>query len=138
MTNYKLDWTKVGADYNGSDQLKSKLLAAVAAMDAQSTGPGEWDRWLEIPKDGSALAVGFMPGEGIKETIKELNLPRVTHIAISARLSPMGFYGIRAHYKSGTQTVEVFVIDSGESITPVLARVWDVEQKEAIAEPISA
>lgn len=122
--NYRIDWTKIGADYQGTPDGKQRILEAIADIDSQDTGPGEWSRWHEIPQPPASLNLAMMPGLGIKEVIKQLRLPNVSHVGISACLSPIGFYGVRAHYKSG-QTVDVFVVDSGDSITLVCARDYE-------------
>ena len=132
MQNYRLDWTIIGQPFTSHDEQRKRILDAIAAIDAGSTGPGEWDRWLEIPKEGQ-LAVAMMPGEAIKTAIRELKLPRVSHVGISVACSPCGFYGIRAHYgKNGEQRVDVFVMDTGGEITPIICRAFD---QEASGEP---
>jgi hypothetical protein len=120
----RIDWTKIGAEYTATDEQKRVLLAAVAAIDAGSTKPGEWDRWLEIPKPPGKLTLAMMPGEGIKHSIRELHLPKVTHVSISCSIAPMALYGMRAHYK-GNLTVECFVLDHGDGITPLFCRVFE-------------
>lgn len=131
MSTYRIDWTKIGSEYTDGEDQRECMLGAVAAIDEMDTGPGEWDRWHEIPKGGK-LTLAMMPGMGIQESIKQLRLPNVSHVAISAACSPFGLYGMRAHYKGG-QVVEVFVIDSGDSITPVFCRVWEVEKVQVAA-----
>ena len=77
---YRIDYTKIGAEYTGTDELKRKLLKAVAVMDSGGEGPGQWAGWLRVPGPGEPpLNVAMMPGEGIKFTIKELRLPNVSH-----------------------------------------------------------
>ena len=105
--------------------MKTETNAAQSASGSGHTGPGEWDRWHEL-KPGQPLTLAMMPGLGIKETIKNLRLPNVSHVSISAHVSPCGLYGIRAHYKSG-ETVEVFVLDEGHQITPLFCRVFEPE-----------
>ena len=104
-------WTKVGEALVGSPIDEGTILGrdmVCRAIDRL--------QWLEIPKDGT-LEVAAMPGLGIKEAIKELKIPKVSHIAISSALAPYGFYGIRAHYKNGD--AEIFLVDAGSHITPV-------------------
>ena len=130
--SYKIDWFNIGKEYTGTDELKQILLAAAAGIDSNSTGPGEWDRWLAIPQDGTPLTMAMMPGLNISSTIREFKIPRVTHVGISARIAPHGLYGIRGHYQNGRQRVELFVLDSGDSITPLFARVYETQPESAM------
>jgi hypothetical protein len=116
-------WTKVGEDLVGSPIDDETILdrgAVCRAIDRL--------QWMEIPKEGT-LEVAMMPGLGIKESIKELRIPKVSHIAISSALAPYGFYGIRAHYKNGD--AEIFLIDVGSNITPVCTDFTPKEKENA-------
>lgn len=66
--------------------------------------------WQRIPKGGS-LSVAMMPGENIKEVIKQLKLRAVTHIAISHDMAPFGLYGVRNRFKNGV--ADIFMVDNG-------------------------
>ena len=69
--------------------------------------------WHEARK---GLELPMMQGIGIGEAIKQLGLPKVSHVAYNGCIfGSYGFYGIRAHYKNAD--VDVFVIDSGTDIT---------------------
>jgi hypothetical protein len=84
--------------------------------------------WQELPAGGS-LTVGFMPGEAIKAAIAELELPRVSAIAISSFERPdfyPGFYGIEANYANGR--ARVYVLDTGTMLTPLLSDFWPAEE----------
>jgi len=105
-------WTKVGSEYTGKSGYKARVEVAISAL-----------AWKDI---GAGHSEGMMPALGIKEAIKQLRLPRVSHHAISRDLAPYGLYGIRAHYKDGA--AEVFVLDAGSELV-VLAS--DFEPKAA-------
>lgn len=125
QAKYRIDWTAVGSDFNGTDELKAKVLDAIADIDRNAfEEPGEWSRWHEVHPN-KRLTLAMMPAQGISETIKQLRLPHVTAVGISALLSPMALYGVRANYgaRGVFQTVDVFVVDHGDGITPVCARV---------------
>ena len=105
-------YTNIGTTYNGTDHLKAKLTAAITDLDWQPLKGG--------------LSVAMMPGEGIKSCIKELKIPKVSHIAISHELAPYGLYGIRGHYKNGD--AQIYVVDEGCSIVVVASDFWPKEQ----------
>lgn len=124
------DWMNSGNEYNADDSAKTRILHAIADIDRNDTGPGEWSRWLRIPdtaKGEPPLRLGAMPGMAIQEIARQFKMPRVTHCGISPHLSPLGFYGVRAHYRKSDRTfhrVELFVVDEGHQLVTVVARVW--------------
>ena len=105
------NWTNVGKDYNETDEQKQHILSAINAID-----------WIKLPEKGS-LSVAMMPGEAIKNAIKELRIPKVSHIAISNALAPYGFYGIRGHYKNGT--ANIYLVDAGCSCSVVMSELYN-------------
>lgn len=100
----KINWTKVGIEYNGTDTQKQNLINLFDSA-----------QWLEV-KPG--LIMSFMTGEGIKAAIKALKLPRVSHVCDLDGMGPAALYGIRAHY-ANAKTVDVFIIDEGYQSIPV-------------------
>jgi len=112
--NTRIDWTERGKlhGHSETEEQRELIMAAMQRMD-----------WLEIPTDGSRLQVAMMPGLGINEAIKQLRLPKVSHIAISHELAPYGFYGIRAHYSNAD--VDVFLVDRGSDMFPVCMEVTE-------------
>jgi hypothetical protein len=119
----RIDWTNIGARF--TEGKRDRIVAITNEIDAATAPVGQDGCWLRVPKPGEpALSVGMMPGEGIKAAIRELRLPKVTHIAISAALAPFGLYGMRAHYK-GDQQVDVWVVDDGCGITPIMMKVYE-------------
>jgi len=69
--------------------------------------------WQSIPCE-----MGMMPGEAIKAVIKELRIPKVSHVAASHEMAPYGLLGIKAHYKNGD--ANIYLVDEGCS-TVVIA-----------------
>ena len=63
-------------------------------------------KWQAIPCEMAA-----MPGMGIKEVIKQLHIPKVSHVSASHELAPYGLMGIKAHYKNGDAII--YIIDTG-------------------------
>jgi hypothetical protein len=94
------NWTKVGADHS-----RTAVERAILTLE-----------WREIPKEGT-LEAPMGPGEGIKAAIRELKIPRVSHVAWSNQMAPYGFYGIRGHYPNGD--AEVYIVDEGTHLSPV-------------------
>ena len=126
---------KVGFIYAHNDEQKERLLKIISRID-NATSPigGEFDCWIKVPGKGDTpLTMGMMQGMGIQSTIKEFKIPQVSHVAVTSACAPYGLYGIRGHYEKGTQRVELWVMDSGCGITPVLAKVYDKEQEKAMA-----
>lgn len=69
-------------------------------------------QWREIP-----CSMGMMPGEAIKAAIRQLHIPKVSHVACSNELAPYGLEGITGHYKNGE--ARVYLIDTGTAIIPL-------------------
>lgn len=112
-------WTTVGVEY--VEKLGRR--AVENEIDAL------W--WQDVPQDGSALTVGFIPGESIKAVIRELRIPKVTRIAISSFERPgfyPGFYGIEGNYTNGR--AHVFVLDLGGVVTPLCSDLYPNDQEE--------
>ena len=126
---------KVGFLYAHNDEQKERLLRIISRIDNATTPIGsESDCWIKVPGKGEPqLTMGMMQGMGIQSTIKEFKIPMVSHVAVTMAGAPYGLYGIRGHYEKGTQRVELWVMDSGCGITPVLAKVYDKEQEQVIA-----
>jgi len=98
-----IDWTKIGAEYNATDEQKAKILEYVERFD-----------WLKVE---SGLEVAMMPGMDIMAAIEQLSLPKVSHVAISNDMAPCALYGIRCHYRQGE--VDVLLIDEGHQLIPL-------------------
>lgn len=97
-------WTEVGEHYSKGANRK-KIERYIEALE-----------WQPVP-----CTVGMMPGMAIKEAVKEFRIPKVSHIAISHEMAPLGFYGIRGHYANGTG--QVYLVDDGISLTPVCSEI---------------
>jgi hypothetical protein len=59
----------------------------------------------------SEMQLPLQTGFAIKEFVNKLQLPRVSHVALSDAFQPYGFYGLRTHYGDGQ--VEIYIIDTG-------------------------
>lgn len=94
------NWTSIGSDYNASDEQKHKLSTIFDQLE-----------WQEIGKE---LILPAMPGLGIKTAIRELELPGVSHVALSHEMAPYGLYGIRAHYRDGR--ADIYLLDEGHGM----------------------
>ena len=104
----KRTWTEVGKVYTEGKQ--DAISRHIDGME-----------WQEVP-----CTVGMAPGEGIKEAIKELRIPKVSHIAISLKMAPLGLYGVRGHYKNGM--AQVYMVDSGDVLTPICSDFYEGER----------
>lgn len=94
---YTRTWTQVGREHTeGKRKELSEMFNRL--------------EWQAIPCEMAA-----MPGEGIKAAIKELKIPKVSHVAASHELAPYGLMGIRAHYKNGD--ARIYLVDEGVGIT---------------------
>lgn len=122
----KIDWTKVGYPLV-PHEARDKLLAITESIDrATEALPGGFECWLKL--SDKPLSLSFMAGEGIKSTIKEFKIPRVSAVAVSVESAPYGLYGIRGHYDHGCQRVEHWVMDTGDGITPILSKVYPKDE----------
>ena len=99
---YNRNWTLVGRDHNATDSQRKTLGAYFDHLE-----------WQVIPQDGT-LTLPLMPGEGIASAIRELRLPKVSHVAVSNEMAPYGLYGVRARYKNGV--AYVYLCDEGSNI----------------------
>lgn len=127
-------WTKVGQEIVGRE-LEGWEECGVTMTQERVARAIEDIEWREIPKGGT-LEAPAMPGMGIQETIKQLRIPKVSHIAWLNQLAPYGLYGVRGHYKNGD--AEVYVVDLGTHIVPVCTdfhehEIFDTVPKEAQA-----
>jgi hypothetical protein len=109
-------WMKVGAEHTATEKQRAEVLKAIEAME-----------WQRIPgPDEKALVVGMMPGENIKECIRELRLPKVSAIAISNEMAPYGLYGIESNFKN--RRARLYVLDKGHVCTPLCSDFWPKEE----------
>jgi hypothetical protein len=117
------DWTKIGREFY--DEGTAYGLECRGAATQQIVAR-ECDRleWLEVPKDGSALELPMMPGEALKTMVRELHIPKVSHVGYSHGLAPYGLIAAFGHYKNAD--VKVYAVDKGTS-TVILA--MDVYEK---------
>ena len=107
-SNPRIDWLKVGKSH--SEGHENKIIKIISRM--------EWD----FDFVGKDLPMG--PALCIKETIKQLKLPKVSAISYSCNeLAPYGFYGVEANYKNSK--IRIFVVDEGSETVPVCVFVWD-------------
>lgn len=104
-------WTKVGERLIGT-ALDEGVIFDRAAIVRAINGL----KWQEIPKGGT-ISAPAMQGLNISAAIKDLKIPKVSHVAWSPALAPYGFYGIRGHYANGD--AEVYIMDTGTLLTPV-------------------
>ncbi len=89
-------WTEVGKEH--TENKHGEISAIIDRME-----------WHGLP-----YTMGAMPGMGIKEVIKQLGIPKVSHVAISHELAPYGLMGVKAHYKNGEATI--YMVDEGTGI----------------------
>jgi len=93
-------WTSVGHDHNGTEDQRARLAGMFSRLSWQEFVVG-----MEMP---------MMQGLGIQAAIKELRLPKVSHIADSNEMAPYGLYGIRCHYRNGM--AQVYICDEGSQL----------------------
>lgn len=98
----QIDWFNVGDQYYGGVQHEYE------AMCRRVT-------WERLPVD-----LPMIPGEAIKDLIKEFKIPKVSHVAHSHELAPYGLIAVRGHYQNAGE-VDVFAVWDGCSITPICA-----------------
>jgi len=106
QTRMRRTWTTIAAEHNSTTAQRSRLAGCFDAL-----------VWRALP-----VEVGMMPGENIKAAISELNLPKVSHIAVSHELAPYGLYGIRCRYSDGL--AQVYLIDEGSQCSVLASDFW--------------
>ena len=110
-------WTEVGAPLvgtrleDGIELTQDTVAEIIDHLDWQEAHPG-----MDLPA---------VPGLGIAQCIRELRIPKVSHIAVSNELAPYGLYGIRGHYTNGH--ADVFVVDRGSDLIPVCSDFYPKE-----------
>lgn len=110
----RTDWTDVG---------KEDLLSHTEESRAQIRNEIERLTWHDFEPP---MELPFMQGEGIRNAIRNLRIPKVSRIAWDGCVfGSFGLYGITGHYKNAD--VDVYIIDSGDHITPVCI---DVTEKD--------
>jgi len=110
------DWKDIGREHWEKKEDKKKIEKAIADMEWQKTKVG--------------MDLSMMAGEAIKTAIQQFRIPRVEAIAISNEMAPYGLYGIRALYAGGQQNVWIYLLDLGDTLTPLCADLYD-ERDEA-------
>ena len=115
-----MNWTEIG------EPIVEKI-GREAIMDAI-----DLLEWQPIPEHGS-LTLGAMPGMAINAAIRQLELPRVTRVAVDSFDVQVdgedgyypGFYGIESNFTDGR--CFVFVVDEGHALTPVCSVLFPAE-----------
>ena len=102
----RIDWMNTGKEYWDGNQDKIKKFISEVS-------------WKEIP-----CTMAFCQGEAIKETIKQLKIPKVSHVCDSHEMAPFGLIGIRGHFKNAD--VDFFAVDDGVSVTSLCAIVTEI------------
>ena len=92
-------WTEVGKEHTAT---KEQEIGAI--LDRME--------WQTIP-----CTMGAMQGMGIKEAVKQLGIPKVSHVADSHELAPLGLLGIKGEYSNGKATV--YLVDEGISVVVI-------------------
>ena len=93
------NWTSVGKEH--TENKHDKLDTIFDGM-----------LWQKIP-----CTMGMMPGEAIKAAIKQLRIPKVSHVSCSNELAPYGLEGIIGHYINGE--ARVYLLDTGTEVIPL-------------------
>lgn len=110
----KQNWTQAGAHH--SDGNRELIQERIDRLE-----------WVDIPPHGESLDLPFCQGEGIKECIRELRIPKVSRISWSCmEFAPFGFYGIEGNYKNGR--VRVYIMDEGSTCVPVMSEIWPKQE----------
>lgn len=106
MMTMERNWTTTGAAYNGTDEQRERLGRIFDSL-----------QWQEIP-----CTLPMMQGEAIKAAIRELRLPKASHVADSHELAPYGLVAIRCHYKNGD--AQVYILDEGVRLVVLASDFW--------------
>ena len=93
-------WTKVGVEFTQNKQ--DHISEIIKRLE-----------WHPLPCE-----MGMMPGEGIKAAIRQLKIPKVSRVACSHELAPLGLLAIEGNYKNGRG--RVYLVDSGTEVTPIV------------------
>ena len=92
--------------------------------DAINRGIDTITEWIELR---GKTSLPMMQGMAIQAAIKQLHLPKVSHVAVFGGFGDgYGLYGIKAHYKNADVTL--YIADSGTEVIPVAA---DVEERRS-------
>lgn len=105
----KRTWTTVGREVVPDDK-REEVGRYLDAME-----------WV----DPTGRSFGLSPGMAIKEAIKELQIPRVTHVATDNAMAPFDLLGIRAHYKNGR--ADIYMVDRGTDCVIIATDFYPVE-----------
>lgn len=89
----KRTWTQVGREH--TEGKRGEIAGMIDRLN-----------WQAIPCEMAA-----MPGMAIKAVIKELRIPKASHVASSHEMAPYGLLGIKAHYKNGD--ANIYLVDEG-------------------------
>lgn len=101
-------WTSVGKEHTEGKEVEL----------AEIFGRMEWQK---LP-----CTMAAMPGMGIKEAIKQLQIPKVSHVSCSNELAPYGLMGIKARYKNGSATI--YLVDEGIGVVPIASDFQEISR----------
>lgn len=110
-------WTKVGERFTrGKRDKVGKMMDRIT--------------WHKLP-----YTMGAMPGMAIKAAIKQLRLPKVSHVASSHEMAPYGLLGIAAHYKGGV--AHIYLVDTGVDVVPIASDYYpDTKSNPTLSIPV--
>lgn len=109
----RYDWMHVGADFTDTPAKRATLIGVFATLDA-----GGEHGWQALP-----CTLAMTSGLAIEEIIRQLHVPRVTHVGVSSVFAPYGLVALRAHYSKGRQRVDLLAVDRGTHLSPLVTRV---------------
>jgi len=107
-TEPRLDWMSVGIKYTKTEQARAMILAAAGSFE-----------WLKVVR---GLSLPMSQGMALNETIQQFKLPKVSHVGYDPALAPMSMIAVRNKFKDGI--CELFLVDDGCAVTPVLAKFY--------------
>lgn len=70
--------------------------------------------WLAVP-----CTLSLSAGMALDAAIKELRLPKVSHVVEMPDLAPYGLVGARCHYRNGD--ADVWICDRGSDLLPIVS-----------------
>jgi hypothetical protein len=103
-------WTKIGEEYSRDNQ--ERIAGMIERL--------QWRSLL--------CQMGMMPGEAIKTAIKAFHIPKVSLVANSPEMAPLGLLAIEGNYKNGR--ARIYLVDDGVSLTPICSDHYEIEKKE--------
>jgi hypothetical protein len=85
---------------------------------------------IDTPTGKKAMFLApAMVGLAISEIITAYHIPQVSHVGWGVELAPLGIIAIRGHYTKDNKVVDIYFVDEGNTVCPLVSFATDMDEK---------